>query len=155
MSDAASTRSVCHPYQRVVDSADPLSTTMAFKDGAPVAALTVYGTGLHPADVQVLDAVITRGLNAEDAVLEPRVGYFAYDHATHGIDFAKNSVDPRFKPELLCALQQRGFQLERSMPGLPPGFVDTGFPTLVTIAPGRLNGMTPDMSFIQGVAAGD
>ncbi|MFO0734841.1 MAG: gamma-glutamyltransferase [Labilithrix sp.] len=134
---------------------DPLSSTIVFKDGAPVAALTVYGTGLHPADVQVLDAVVGRGLDAEDAVLEPRVGYFAFDHAKHAIDYTKNSVDPRFSPELLCALQQRGFRLERSMPGLPAGFVDTGFPTLVTIAPGRLHGMTPDMSYIHGVAAGD
>jgi len=99
--------------------------------------------------------VIGRGLDAEDAVLEPRVGYFSFDHAKNSIDYAKNSVDPRFSPELLCALQQRGFRLERSMPGLPPGFVDTGFPTLVTIAPGRLHGMTPDMSYIHGVAAGD
>ena len=30
-----------------------------------------------------------------------------------------------------------------------------GFPTLVTIAPGRLHGMTPDMSYIEGAAAGD
>jgi hypothetical protein len=50
---------------------------------------------------------------------------------------------------------QRGFRLERSMPGLPAGYVDTGFPTLVTIAPRRLHGMTPDMSYIHGVAAGD
>jgi hypothetical protein len=134
---------------------DPLTSTIVFKDGAPVAALTVYGTGLHPADVQVLDAVIGRGLDAEEAVLEPRVGYFSFDHANHAIDYAKNSVDPRFSPKLLCALKQRGFRLERSMPGLPPGFVDTGFPTLVTIAPGRLHGMTPDMSYIHGVAAGD
>lgn len=134
---------------------DPLSSTLVFKDGAPVAALTVYGTGLHPADVQLLDAVIGRGLDAEDAVLEPRVGYFSYDHVSHAIDYAKNSVDPRFSPDLLCAIQERGFRLERSMPGLPPGFVDTGFPTLVTIAPGRLRGMTPDMSYIHGVAAGD
>ena len=33
------------------------------KDDAPIAALAVYGTGLHPADVQILDAVISRGLN--------------------------------------------------------------------------------------------
>lgn len=134
---------------------DPLTATIVIKDGAPVAALTVYGTGLHPADVQLLDAVIARGIDAEDAVLEPRVGYFSYDHATHSIDYAKNSVDPRFAPDLLCALEQRGFGLERKMPGLPAGYVDTGFPTLVTIAPGRLHGMTPEMSYINGIAAGD
>lgn len=134
---------------------DPLSATIVVKDGTPVVALTVYGTGLHPADVQVLDAVIGRGLDAEDAVLEPRVGYFSFDRAKSSIDYAKNSVDPRFSPSLLCTLQQRGFRLERSMPGMPPGFVDTGFPTLVTIAPGQLHGMTPDMSYISGVAAGD
>ncbi|MDB5215456.1 MAG: ggtA [Myxococcaceae bacterium] len=134
---------------------DPLSATIVMKDGVPVAALTVYGTGLHPADVQILDAVIARGQDAEDAVLEPRVGYYAFDHERMKVDPAKNSVDPRFDPALLCALKQRGFGLERSMPGMPVGLVDTGFPTLVTIAPGRLHGMTPDMSYIEGVAAGD
>ena len=134
---------------------DPLTSTIVLKDGAPVAALTVYGTGLHPADVQLLDTVIARGADAESAVLEPRVGYFAFDHEARTIDYAKNSVDPRFSPALLCVLKQRGLVLERSMPGLPPGYVDTGFPTLVTIAPGRLEGMTPDMSYIHGVAAGD
>ena len=134
---------------------DPLSSTIVMKDGAPVAALTVYGTGLHPADVQLLDAVIARGASAEDAVLEPRVGYYGFDHDTLKVDTTKNGVDPRFDPALLCALKHRGFVLERASPGMPVGFVDTGFPTLVTIAPGRLQGMTPDMSYINGVAAGD
>jgi gamma-glutamyltranspeptidase/glutathione hydrolase len=134
---------------------DPLSSTIVVKDGAPVAALTVYGTGLHPADVQILDAVIARGVDAEDAVLEPRVGYYGFDHDTMKVDLTRNSVDPRFDPALLCTLKQRGFVLERASPGFPAGVVDTGFPTLVTIAPGRLHGMTPDMSYIEGVAAGD
>ena len=134
---------------------DPLSATIVMKDGAPVAALTVYGTGLHPADVQILDAVIGRGKDAEDAVLEPRLGYFAFDPAANKVDFTKSSIDPRVSPAILCALKQRGFTLTRSMPYMPPGMVDTGFPTLVTIAPGRLRGMTPEMSYIEGVAAGD
>jgi gamma-glutamyltranspeptidase/glutathione hydrolase len=134
---------------------DPVSSTIVIKDGAPVVALSVYGTGLHPADVQVLDAVIARGADAEDAVLEPRVGYFSYDLHAGKVDLGRNSVDPRFAPELLCTLKRRGFTLDRSMPGMPAGYVDTGFPTLVTIAPGRLHGMTPDMSYIHGVAAGD
>lgn len=134
---------------------DPLSATIVMKDGAPVAALTGYGTGLHPADVQILDAVIGRGKDAEDAVLEPRLGYFAFDPAANKVDFTKSSIDPRVSPAILCALKQRGFTLTRSMPYMPPGMVDTGFPTLVTIAPGRLRGMTPEMSYIEGVAAGD
>ena len=134
---------------------DPLSSTIVMKDGAPVAALSVYGTGLHPADVQILDSVIARGKDAEDAVLEPRVGYFAFDRTAYKVDFTRSSVDPRFSTAILCTLKQRGFTLTRSMPYLPPGLVDTGFPTLVTIAPGRLHGMTPDMPYIEGVAAGD
>ena len=125
------------------------------KDDAPIAALAVYGTGLHPADVQILDAVISRGLDAEAAVLEPRVGYYAFDPAANKVDFARSSVDPRFSPAILCTLKQRGFALTRAMPYMPPGMVDTGFPTLVTLAPGRLRGMTPEMSYIEGVAAGD
>jgi hypothetical protein len=110
---------------------DPLSSTIVVKDGAPVAALTVYGTGLHPADGQILDAVIARGVDAEDAVLEPRVGYYGFNHDTMRVDLARNSVAPRFDPALLCMLKQRGFILERASLGFPAGLVDTGFPTLV------------------------
>lgn len=133
---------------------DPLTDSIVFKDGVPRAALAIYGTGLHPADVQILDAVIARGLDAEDAVLEPRVGYFAFDPVRNTLDKTKSSVDQRFDPHLLCTLKQRGFTLERSMPGVP-GWVDTGFPTLVTIAPGTIHGMPPDPAHIEGLAAGD
>ena len=134
---------------------DPLSNTLVLKNGVPVAALAVYGTGLHPADVQILDDVIARHLDAEDAVLTPRAGYYSFDFTTMKVDQAKSTVDPRFDSSLLCTLKQRGFPLTRSMPGAPAGFVDTGFPTLVTIAPGRIEGMPPDPSHIEGLAAGD
>lgn len=134
---------------------DPLSSTLVMRDGAPIAALTVYGTGLHPADVQILDAVLARGLDAESAVLEPRVGFFAFDLQQMKLEVDKNSADPRIPAELLCEMKARGLHLERRSGGLPPGLVDTGFPTLVTIAPGRLHGMTPDMPHINGVTAGD
>jgi hypothetical protein len=134
---------------------DGLTNTLVLKDGAPYAALAVYGTGLFPADVQVLDAVLARGLDAERAVLEPRVGYFAADIARMTVDPKKRSVDPRFDVALLCTMKERGFLLERSMPGQATGFVDTGLPTLVTMGQGRLVGMTPDAPFISGLAAGD
>lgn len=41
------------------------------------------------------------------------------------------------------------------MPGYPAGFVDTGFPTLVTIQEGHLEGITPEAPFIHGLAAGE
>ncbi len=134
---------------------DPLTATIVLKNGVPVLALAVYGTSLHPADAQILDAVLARHLDAERAVLEPRIGSFSFDARAFRTDLTTNSVDPRFSPDLLCELKQRGFHLDRSMPGLPAGYVDTGFPTLVTIAPGRLEAMTPEMSWIHGVAAGD
>ena len=118
-------------------------------------ALAVYGTGLHPADAQILEAVLARKLDAEQAVLEPRIGYFSFDAKAIQLDESTNSVDPRFDPQLLCELKRRGFHLSRSMPGLPAGFVDTGFPTLVTMSPGKIQGMTPEVSFIHGIAAGD
>lgn len=135
--------------------ADPLSDTIVLKDGEPRAALAVYGTGLFPGDMQILDAVLARGLDAEQAVLEPRVGYVEFDAMRMTLDVTKRSVDPRFEEGLLCQLQERGFTLERSMPGYPAGFVDTGFPTLVTMALGRLHGITPDAPYIHGLAAGD
>jgi hypothetical protein len=69
------------------------------------------------------------------------------------MDPTKIVASPLLSPDLLCAMKNRGISLERSIPGYPPGIVDTGFPTLVTIAPGKLTGMTPEL--IQGVAAGD
>ena len=134
---------------------DPLTSTIVMKEGVPTVALAVYGSGLFPADVQLLDAVLSRGKNPEEAVLEPRIGYYAVDFAHMTMDMGKNGVDPRFAPEILCTLRAHGFATARSSPPLPPGIVDTGFPTLVTIAPGKLQGMTPDPFFIEGVAAGD
>lgn len=134
---------------------DALSDAIVLRGGTPRAALAVYGTGLHPADVQIVDAVLGRGLDAEAAVLEPRVGWFQFDHTTNKVDFARNAVDPRFDPKLLCAVKTLGFALERAMPGFPPAIVDTGFPTLVTIAPGAIHGMPPDPAHIHGLAAGD
>ena len=137
--------------------ADGLSNTIVLRDGRVRAALGIYGTGLHPADVQILDAVLARGKGAEDAVLEPRVGYVQFDAERGKVDATIHSVDPRFATPLLCTLKKRGFMLERSMPGYPPGIVDTGFPTLVTIArtetETEIEGMTPEL--MSGVAAGD
>ena len=134
---------------------DVMTNTIAFDHGAPVAALAVYGAGLHPGDVQVLDAALGRGLSPEDAILAPRVGYYEFDinALTKPVDTSRSVVDPRFSPALLCTMKSRGFTLERSMLGVSPGIVDTGFPTLVTIAPGTLRGMTPEL--VDGVAAGE
>ncbi len=134
---------------------DPLSATIALKDGTPRAALTVYGTGLHPADVQILDAVLARGVDAEDAVLAPRVGYYQFDFGKMAVDKSVNVVDPRFPPLLLCEARRRGLELARGMPPLPPGVVDTGFPNLVTFRDGELHGMPPDPGHIHGVAKGE
>jgi gamma-glutamyltranspeptidase/glutathione hydrolase len=135
--------------------ADPLSDTLVLDHGVPRAALAVYGTGLFPGDLQVLDALLARGLGAEEAVLEPRIGYAEVDVEHRTLNASRRSVDPRFDADLLCMLRQRGFELRRSMPGYPAGFVDTGFPTLVTVKPGRIEGMTPDAPYIDGLAAGD
>jgi len=135
--------------------ADPLSDTIVLEHGEPRAALAVYGSGLFPGDLQILDAVLARGLDAEEAVLEPRVGYVEVDAKRMTLDVTKRSVDPRFEDGLLCQLRERGFTLERSMPGYPAGFVDTGFPTLVTMAAGRIHGMTPDAPYVHGLASGD
>lgn len=124
---------------------DSLTNTIVMKDGGVRAALAVYGTGLHPADAQILDAVIARGLNAEEAVLAPRVGYFRFDAKKMTLDYDWRSVDPRLSPKLLCTMKRRGFHLERSIEGYPAGIVDTGFPTLVTMGPNGIEGMTPEL----------
>jgi gamma-glutamyltranspeptidase/glutathione hydrolase len=139
----------------IAERGDALTDTLVLDGGAPRDALAVYGTGLFPADVQVLDAALARGLDAEQAVLEPRVGNVAVDLEQKTFDATKRAADPRYDAALACELHKRGFTLERSMAHAPKGFVDTGFPTLVTIAPGKLQGMTPDAAHVHGVAAGD
>jgi hypothetical protein len=134
---------------------DPLSDSIVLTNGAPSAALAVYGVGLEPADYQVLDGVLSRGLDAEEAVLEPRVGFFGFDAFTMKGDPKTNSVDPRFDPRMLCLADRHGFTLLPSMPGMPAGYVDTGFPTLVVWKDGEIHGMAPDPSHIDGVAKGD
>jgi len=134
---------------------DPLTDTIVLHDGAPVAALAVFGSGLAPADVQVLDGVLARGLDAEEAVLEPRVGFYSFDIDTNKTDMTTNSVDPRFEPRMLCLAAKHGVKLTPSMPGMPAGYVDTGFPTLVVWRDGEIHGMPPDPAHIDGLAAGD
>jgi gamma-glutamyltranspeptidase / glutathione hydrolase len=133
--------------------ADPLSDTIVLDHGVPRVALGVYGTSLFPADIEVLDGVLLRGRSAEDAVLAPRVGSFQLDLTKMSLDVTRNVVDPRVPTDLLCALKARGFALSRSIPGYPPGIVDTGFPTVITMVPGKLTGMTPEL--VDGVAEGD
>jgi gamma-glutamyltranspeptidase len=138
---------------------DVLTGAIVLQGGAPRAGLALYGAGEQPADMQILDDILVRGLDAEEAVLAPRVGSYVYDSAANRVDTSRIVADPRMPTSLLCALRQRDLQVVRAMPGVPPGVVDTGFPTLVTIlgsASGRLlHGMAPDAGWIQGSAAGD
>lgn len=143
------------PRQKKRMRIDSLTDTIVVSDGAPVAALAVYGTGLHPADLQILDGVLARGLDAEPAVLEPRVGFFRFDIHAMKADTTIHDVDPRFDPQLLCRAARDGFELLPSTAGMPAGYVDTGFPTLVAWRDGELHGMPPDPAHIDGLAKGD
>ena len=113
----------------------------------------MYGIGLDPADVQLIDDVVSAGLDAEDAVLRPRVGFYQFDLEKRAVDDSENVADPRMPADVLCSLRQRGLRVTRAMTGYPPGIVDTGFPTLLVIRPRELHGITPEL--MQGVAAGD
>ena len=118
--------------------------------------LAVFGSGLHPADYQVLTNLIDRGMDLEEAVLAPRVGYFSLDSQRRGADDSLNVVDPRFPAPLLCRLRAEGLSLTRGAAGLPAGRVDTGFPVVLTVdednGPRRLQAMTPE--WLDGLAAG-
>jgi gamma-glutamyltranspeptidase/glutathione hydrolase len=141
---------------------DPLSSEIAFVGGQAALAMTTYGSGLHPGDVQVLSYMLDFGLDPEDAVLEPRVGGYALTYLSNGsvtVDVSAHVLDERVPASVVCPTRAAGFGLEQSEP--PPyvpstGMVDTGFPTVVTIdptaGPARLKGMTPE--WMNGVAAG-
>jgi gamma-glutamyltranspeptidase/glutathione hydrolase len=138
---------------------DPLSSEIAFVGGQPSLAMSTYGTGLHPGDVQVLSYVLDDGLDAEDAVLEPRVGYYAVttQNGVDSVDLSTHMLDERVPASVVCPVRAAGFGLQQSEPPpVLPGFIDTGFPTVVTIAPtagpARLAGMTPE--WMNGVASG-
>ncbi len=122
---------------------------------AEVSSPSGMPTDLSCSKAQVFDAALGRALSPEDAIRAPRVGYYDFDvnALTQPPDTSRSVVDPRFAAALLCTMKGKGFTLVRSMPGYPPGIVDTGFPTLVTISPGALRGMTPEL--VDGVAAAD
>ncbi len=141
---------------------DPLSSEIALIGGVPAVAMTTYGSGLHPGDVQVLSYLLDYGMSPEDAILEPRVGGYALAFQPNGgvsVDLSAHVLDQRVTASVVCPVRAAGFGIEQTEP--PPytpgtGLVDTGFPTVVTIAatPGeaRIKGMTPE--WMQGVAAG-
>jgi len=138
---------------------DPLSSEIAFVGGQPRLAMSTYGTGLHPGDVQVLSYVLDYGLDAEDAVLEPRVGYYAVttQNGVDSVDMSTHMLDERVPGGVVCPVRAAGFGLQQSEPPpVLPGFIDTGFPTVVTIDPSagpmHLQGMTPE--WMSGVASG-
>ncbi len=138
---------------------DPLSSEIAFVGGQPSLAMSTYGTGLHPGDVQVLSYVLDYGLDAEDAVLEPRVGYYAVttQNGVDSVDLSTHMLDERVPASVVCPVRAAGFGLQQSEPPpILPGFIDTGFPTVVTFTPSagpaHLQGMTPE--WMSGVAAG-
>lgn len=141
---------------------DPLSSEIALVGGVPALAMTTYGSGLHPGDVQIMSYLLDYGMNPEDAILEPRVGGYALSFSPNGtvtVDPSAHVLDERVPASVVCPVRAAGFGLEQYEP--PPyvpgsGMVDTGFPTVVTIArtpgPSRLQGMTPE--WMNGVAAG-
>ena len=133
---------------------DPLTATIVYDGERPAIALAVYGTGLHPADVQILTRMIDFGLNPEEAVLAPRLGYFFFDPMKMTGDHTRNLLDLRIDPALVCQLGALGETLfQHETPGYPPGHLDLGFPTVVQIREGEILGMTPE--WMDGVAAGD
>ena len=137
---------------------DPLSATLVYDGLAPWLAMAVYGTGLHPADVQLLSGVVDQHRDVETAVLAPRLGWFEFDLARGTADTGVNLLDPRVPPAVTCQLGALGKTLRQTAePGYPPGFLDLGFPTMVEItgsgATRTLRGMTPE--WMNGVAAGN
>jgi gamma-glutamyltranspeptidase/glutathione hydrolase len=141
---------------------DPLSSEIALVGGVPALAMTTYGSGLHPGDVQIMSYLLDYGMDPEDAILEPRVGGYALSFSPNGtvtVDPSAHVLDERVPASVVCPVRAAGFGLEQYEP--PPyvpgsGMVDTGFPTVVTISPtsgpSRLQGMTPE--WMNGVAAG-
>ena len=142
---------------------DPLSSELVVVDHKPRLALSTFGSGLHPGDVQVLSHVLDFGMSAEDAVLAPRLGWYAYTSATTAngttstVDGHTHQVDERVALPVVCAARAAGVGLlQKELSGYPTGIIDTGFPVLVTIdptpGPARLRGMTPE--WLSGSAAG-
>ncbi len=132
---------------------DPLSTEIVFQKGEPRLALGTYGSGLYPADVQVFSGLADYGLDPEQAVLEPRLGWFAVNPLSHHPDPTVNLLDPRVPQDVVCELLKRGVEVsQREESGAPKGMLDLGYPTVVKLNTGRLEAMTPELA--QGAALG-
>jgi gamma-glutamyltranspeptidase len=131
---------------------DPLSTEIVFQEGQPRLVLGTYGTGLSPADVQVMSGLADYGLNPEQAVLEPRLGWFAVNPLSHHPDPTVNLLDPRVPRDVVCELLRRGVEVRQRDEASVNGLIDLGYPMVVKINTNKLQAMVPELS--QGEAVG-
>lgn len=125
---------------------DPLSTEIVFQEGTPRLVLGAYGTGLSPADVQVLSGLADYGLNPEQAVLEPRLGWFAVNPLSHHPDPTVNLLDPRIPRDVVCELLRRGVEVRQRDESAPDGLLDLGYPMVVKLNTGKVQAMVPELS---------
>ncbi len=129
----------------------PLSASIVLRGGRFVAASGAFSSSLFPADYQVLCNALDFKMLPEEALLQPRFGYFAVDLAKLTVDAHKIMLDPRYPRKLVAevaAATDIGFDQG-------PGYVDVGMPVLVTRDEdsGLLRGMTPEV-LPEGAALG-
>ena len=90
---------------------EPLSAYIAFKDGKPVLASTVIGSGLMGCQLQNTENVLGRAMSLQDSCAAPRYGFYELNLAELTMT-DKIQVEP-FEVELLDAVEQAGQPLLR------------------------------------------
>jgi gamma-glutamyltranspeptidase/glutathione hydrolase len=119
---------------------EPLSATLAFRNGRLVLASSTFSASLWPADFQVVSSALDFGWNPERIALTPRFGTYAVDLAKLTDDPSMTQLDKRYGKAVVEAIERRGLKLTQA------GYIDTGMVIVVERDPqtGAWSGMTPE-----------
>jgi gamma-glutamyltranspeptidase/glutathione hydrolase len=119
---------------------EPLSATMAFRDGQLVLAASTFSASLWPADFEVVSSALDFGWRPERIALTPRFGLYAVDLAKLTDDTTMTQLDKRYSAAVTEVLKRRGLVMTQA------GYIDTGMIVEIQrdLKSGELSGYTPE-----------
>jgi gamma-glutamyltranspeptidase/glutathione hydrolase len=128
---------------------EPLSATLAFKDGQLILACSTFSAALWPADFELVTSALDFGWSPERIALTPRFGSYALDLTKMTADRSSTSLDKRYSRSIVDQMQKSGLMLSQA------GYTDTGMLVMIKrdLATGAMTGFTPEQ-LIDGKASG-
>lgn len=128
---------------------EPLSASMAFRDGQFELAASTFSASLWPADFELTVSRLDFGWSPEQIALTPRFGGYGLDLIKMTADLSVTQIDKRFSAATVAEMKARGLALTQA------GYIDTGMLVMIVRDPatGVLTGFTPEQ-LLEGRAAG-